>query len=204
MIFPHHENEIAQSEGANGAPFARIWMHNGMLNLSGEKMSKSTGHLVDLNEANERFGGLAVRLFYLQAHYRSPQEFSNDLLEDAQTALARLHRLLEKTIDVNKQPHPGTMAGFEEAMDDDFSTPRALGLLFDAVREAIGAVTGANAETSTSGGTSDGRFIAPTGAEVVEVGPVNATIHKRNERIAVADLAPLARIYERVMTNLLT
>ncbi|MYD40994.1 MAG: cysteine--tRNA ligase [Acidimicrobiia bacterium] len=136
LIFPHHENEIAQSEGANGAPFARIWMHNGMLNLSGEKMSKSTGHLVDLNEANERFGGLAVRLFYLQAHYRSPQEFSNDLLEDAQTALARLHRLLEKTIDVNKQPHPGTMAGFEEAMDDDFSTPRALGLLFDAVREA--------------------------------------------------------------------
>ena len=78
------------------------------------------------------------------------------------------------------------------------------GELIDAVREAIAAVTGANAETSTSGGTSDGRFIAPTGAEVVEVGPVNATIHKRNERIAVADLAPLAHIYERVMTNLLT
>ncbi len=77
------------------------------------------------------------------------------------------------------------------------------GELIDAVREAIAAVTGTTTVTSTSGGTSDGRFIAPTGAEVVEVGPVNATIHKRNERVAVADLAPLARIYERVMTNLL-
>lgn len=78
------------------------------------------------------------------------------------------------------------------------------GELIDAVREAIEAVTGTTTVTSTSGGTSDGRFIAPTGAEVVEVGPVNATIHKRNERVAVADLAPLARIYERVMANLLT
>ena len=77
------------------------------------------------------------------------------------------------------------------------------GELIGAVREAIAAVTGTTTVTSTSGGTSDGRFIAPTGAEVVEVGPVNATIHKRNERVAVADLAPLARIYERVMTNLL-
>ena len=72
-----------------------------------------------------------------------------------------------------------------------------------AVREAIATVTGTTTATSTSGGTSDGRFIAPTGAEVVEVGPVNATIHKRNERVAIADLAPLARIYERVMINLL-
>ena len=77
------------------------------------------------------------------------------------------------------------------------------GELIDAVHEAIEAVTGTRTVTSTSGGTSDGRFIAPAGAEVVEVGPVNATIHKRNERVAVADLAPLARIYERVMTNLL-
>lgn len=78
------------------------------------------------------------------------------------------------------------------------------GELIGAVREAIATVTGTTTATSTSGGTSDGRFIAPTGAEVVEVGPVNATIHKRNERVAIADLAPLARIYERVMTNLLT
>ena len=136
LIFPHHENEIAQSEGANGRPFARIWMHNGMLNLSGEKMSKSTGHLVDLNEANRRFGGLAVRLFYLQAHYRSPQEFSPELLEDARQALTRLHRLLEKTADPQEPANPEVMAAFEEAMDDDFATPRALGVLFTAVREA--------------------------------------------------------------------
>ena len=77
------------------------------------------------------------------------------------------------------------------------------GQLTDVVRGAIEAVTATTTVTSTSGGTSDGRFIAPTGAEVVEVGPVNATIHKRNERVLVADLAPLARIYERVMTSLL-
>ncbi len=135
LIFPHHENEIAQSEGAYTKPFARIWMHNGMLNLSGEKMSKSTGHLVDLNEANRRCGGLAVRLFYLQAHYRSPQEFSLQLLEDARLALTRLQRLLEKTGDLEVEPDEGVMSGFEEAMDDDFATPRALGWLFTAVRE---------------------------------------------------------------------
>ena len=136
LIFPHHENEIAQSEGATDRPFARIWMHNGMLNLGGEKMSKSTGHLVNLNEVNRRFGGMAVRLFYLQAHYRSPQEFSPDLLEDARHALDRLHRLLEKTEGVQAAPDTELLAAFEEAMDDDFATPRALGTLFTAVREA--------------------------------------------------------------------
>ena len=136
LIFPHHENEIAQSEGANGRPFARIWMHNGMLNLGGEKMSKSTGHVVDLGEAIRRFGGLAVRLFYLQAHYRSPQEFSSGLLEDARVALVRLHRLLERTADVQEASEAGVMSAFEEAMDDDLATPRALGVLFTAVREA--------------------------------------------------------------------
>ncbi len=136
LIFPHHENEIAQSEGAAATTFARIWMHNGMLNLGGEKMSKSTGHLVDLNEAVRRFGGRAVRLFYLQAHYRSPQEFSSDLLEDARQALTRVRRVLEKTAELSVPADPSVLAGFEEAMDDDFATPRALGQLFAAVREA--------------------------------------------------------------------
>ena len=136
LIFPHHENEIAQSEGAAKKPFARIWMHNGMLNLAGEKMSKSTGHLVDLNEANRRFGGRAVRLFYLQAHYRSPQEFSVELLEDARQALMRLGRVLGRTDDLGVAPDRSVLAGFEEAMDDDFATPRALGTMFRAVREA--------------------------------------------------------------------
>ena len=75
LIFPHHENEIAQSEGANGVPFARYWMHNGMVNLSGEKMAKSTGHIIDLDEAIDSYDGPAVRLFYLRAHYRSPLDF---------------------------------------------------------------------------------------------------------------------------------
>ncbi len=144
LIFPHHENEIAQSEGATDKPFARIWMHNGMLNLGGEKMSKSTGHLVDLNQAIRRFGGTAVRLFYLQAHYRSPQEFSAELLEDARQTLSRLRRVLDKTADLPASPDRLVMSEFQDAMDDDFATPRALGRLFGAVR-------GANRELERTG-----------------------------------------------------
>ena len=91
LIFPHHENEIAQSEGARGVPFARYWLHNGMVNLGGEKMSKSTGQLVDLDSIISSRGGRGLRLLFLRAHYRSPIEYSVELLEDAEEALARLY-----------------------------------------------------------------------------------------------------------------
>jgi len=136
LIIPHHENEIAQSEGATGETFARYWLHNGMVNLGGAKMSKSTGHLIDLTEAIERFGGTAVRLFYLRAHYRSPLEFSGELMSDAVVSLDRISRLLERAPDLTAAPDSGVIERFAGHMDADFGTPEALGVLFDAVRDA--------------------------------------------------------------------
>ncbi|MEX0667959.1 MAG: cysteine--tRNA ligase, partial [Acidimicrobiia bacterium] len=137
LIFPHHENEIAQSEGATGVTFARFWLHNGMLNLGGEKMSKSTGLLVDLQAAVERFGGMSLRLFYLMAHYRSPLDYSEELVMAASTAYERLKRVLTRAPrPVGVDPDPAIMARFTEAMDQDFTTPDALAIVFDAVAEA--------------------------------------------------------------------
>jgi cysteinyl-tRNA synthetase len=136
LIFPHHENEIAQSEGATGQPFARYWLHNGMVNLGGEKMSKSTGRLIDLTEAVERFGGMTLRLFFLRAHYRSPIEFSEDLLAAAGVAYQRLFRFMQRAPKTELNSDPEVVHRFEAAMDNDFSTPEALAVLFEAVTEA--------------------------------------------------------------------
>ena len=133
LVFPHHENEIAQSEGSSGRLLARYWLHNGMVNLGGEKLSKSTGHVVDLAEAVERCGGPAVRLFYLRASYRSPLEFSEGLLEEAAAGLERVRAFLRRAAPA-REPHQGTMSRFAEAMDDDFNTAEALAVLFEAVR----------------------------------------------------------------------
>jgi cysteinyl-tRNA synthetase len=136
LIFPHHENEIAQSEGASGRPLARYWLHNGMLNLDGEKMSKSTGLMIDLPEAIKRFGGRALRLFYLRAHYRSPLDYTEELVESAGVALQRLDRFLTRAALGEEQADPELLARFVECMDDDFATPTALALIFDAINDA--------------------------------------------------------------------
>ena len=133
LIFPHHENEIAQSEGATGKAFCRYWLHNGMVNLGGEKMSKSTGVVVDLATLLEEQGGRALRLLYLRAHYRSPLDYSEELLAEAAEALDRLQRFGERA--EAGPPDADALARFVEAMDDDFGTPQAISLLFDLVRE---------------------------------------------------------------------
>lgn len=135
LIFPHHENEIAQSEGASGQPFATYWLHNGMVNLGGEKMSKSTGRLIDLEEAIATYGGPAVRLFYLRAHYRSPLEFSVELLEDAVASLDRLKAFRRRAGAPDVGADEGAVRRFTDAMDDDFNTPIAIAVLFDVVRD---------------------------------------------------------------------
>ncbi len=135
LIFPHHENEIAQSEGAGGQTFARYWLHNGMVNLGGEKMSKSTGRLIELGQAIDRYGGMTLRLFFLRAHYRSPIEFSEELLAAAGSAYQRLFRFVLRTADMNDVPDPEILARFQAAMDNDFSTPEALAVLFEAINE---------------------------------------------------------------------
>ena len=133
LIFPHHENEIAQSEGATGRTFVRYWLHNGMVNLGGEKMSKSTGILVDLASITENHGGRALRLLLLRAHYRSPLEYSDELLTESEDALDRLQRFRDRV--TPGEPDPEAMARFREAMEDDFGTPLAVSLLFDLVRD---------------------------------------------------------------------
>ncbi|MCI0679491.1 MAG: cysteine--tRNA ligase, partial [Actinobacteria bacterium] len=150
LIFPHHENEIAQSEGASGRVFARIWLHNGMVNLGGEKMAKSTGRVVDLRAILDLYGGRPLRLLYLRAHYRSPIEYVPELLEEAAEALGRLDRFRERA--TPGEPDPAALDTFRAVMDDDFSTPEAVSLLFDLVRvgnrladlgEDVSALTGA-------------------------------------------------------------
>jgi cysteinyl-tRNA synthetase len=133
LMFPHHENEIAQSEGASGTTFARYWLHNGMVNLGGEKMAKSTGLVVDLAPILESHGGRALRMLYLRAHYRSPIEYSDVLLVEATEALDRLERFRQRA--TPGVPDEMALDRFREVMDDDFGTPQAISLLFDLVRD---------------------------------------------------------------------
>jgi cysteinyl-tRNA synthetase len=133
LVFPHHENEVAQSEGASGATFARYWLHNGMVNLDGEKMAKSTGNIVDLASVIDGHGGRPLRMLYARAHYRSPIEYSDELLADAEESLDRLDRFRDRV--VMGDPDPEALEKFIEVMDDDFGTPQAVGLMFDLIRE---------------------------------------------------------------------
>ena len=99
LIFPHHENEIAQSEGAKGCAFARYWLHNGMVNIGQEKMSKSLGNFMTVQEAAARVGGEAVRLFVIGTHYRSPLDFSPERLDESARALTRIYETLARADD---------------------------------------------------------------------------------------------------------
>jgi cysteinyl-tRNA synthetase len=147
LVFPHHENEIAQSEALTGQPFVRYWMHNGFLTVNKEKMSKSLGNFFTIKEITAKYDPEVVRLFLISSHYRSPIDFSDAHLEEAKTRLARIHnaldilqrRLREARLDEAKKPVKPSAADatlweavtslqkqFEESMDDDFNTPVAL------------------------------------------------------------------------------
>jgi cysteinyl-tRNA synthetase len=137
LQFPHHENEIAQSEGACGAEFVRTWMHNGFLNIDDTKMSKSLGNFFTIADVLKKFDGESVRLFMLRTHYRSPFNFSDTLLDEARSALKRLYTALDAAGPVTaltgvdwSEPRA---AAFKAAMDDDFNTPGALAVLFELV-----------------------------------------------------------------------
>ncbi|MDB5879028.1 MAG: cysteinyl-tRNA synthetase [Variovorax sp.] len=137
LQFPHHENEIAQSEGANGQPLARTWMHNGFINIDDEKMSKSLGNFFLIRDVLKSFDAETVRFFVVRAHYRSPLNYSDAHLNDARASLKRLYTALhlvapaEVTIDWRS----GHAARFKSAMDEDFSTPEAVAVLFDLAGE---------------------------------------------------------------------
>jgi cysteinyl-tRNA synthetase len=138
LIFPHHENEIAQSEGAFATPLARYWIHNGFLNINQEKMSKSLGNFFTIGEILEAADALALRHYFLSSQYRSPMDFSQEGLEEAGKATDRLYETIERVARAGRQenvvPDPGLLEKFRQEMDDDFNTPRALALIFDEVR----------------------------------------------------------------------
>lgn len=145
LIFPHHENEIAQSEAANGCPFAHYWVHNGWVTLGGEKMSKSTNLFRSIDEIAALYNIEAIRFYLMSTHYRSPIEFSEERLNEASAAYGRLRRALDEAearpVGVMESDDETLVAAaetagteFEAAMEDDFNTARALGVLFDLVR----------------------------------------------------------------------
>ncbi len=145
LIFPHHENEIAQTESFTGKPFARFWIHNGMLQLGGEKMSKSTGNLVTIDEFLAEHDPDVFRFIVLNASYRGPLTYTDDVVEQAERGLERLHSALrpmlpgakgapETALQALQKQVAATGEGFITAMDDDFNTAGALGNLFDLVR----------------------------------------------------------------------
>jgi cysteinyl-tRNA synthetase len=138
LKFPHHENEIAQSCGATGARFARLWMHNGFVNVDNEKMSKSLGNFFTIREVLERYDPEVLRLFVLRAHYRSPLNYSDAHLDDARASLLRLYTALSSGAG-GPAGEPDWIrpdgARFREAMDDDFNTPVAVSVLFELAGE---------------------------------------------------------------------
>jgi cysteinyl-tRNA synthetase len=141
LQFPHHENEIAQSEGAHAKPLARYWMHNGFVNVDNQKMSKSLGNFFTIREVLQRFDAETLRFFIVRAHYRSPLNHSDQHLEDARASLLRLYTALAPMdLAALTQPAPvdwsdAHAARFKAAMDNDFGTPEAVAVLFDLAGE---------------------------------------------------------------------
>ena len=139
LMFPHHENEIAQSEAAADREFARYWIHNGLLTVSGEKMSKSLGNFFSIQEIAGEYDALALRHWFLSSHYRSPMDFSKEGLEEAGRAADRIYETVDRVSRTVKEtaqtaPDEKLIEEFRKEMDDDFNTPRALALIFDEVR----------------------------------------------------------------------
>jgi cysteinyl-tRNA synthetase len=148
LVFPHHENEIAQSEASSGKPFANYWMHNAFLNIDNRKMSKSLGNFFTVRDIAKEYDLDVVRLFMLSVQYRNPINFSRDLIQQAAVALQRLRTALDRLKEAPVAQEPaddeqafldsleGYRTRFNEAMDDDLNTADALGVLFDLARAA--------------------------------------------------------------------
>ena len=165
LIFPHHENEIAQSECANGKTFANYWMHNAFLNIDNRKMSKSLGNFFTVREISEKYDLQVLRLFMLSAQYRSPLNFSADLMEASKNSLERIRTAAEHQVDCLKAAKEGEMTAeekqnqaaveelvqkFETAMDDDFNTADAISAIFEIVRLSNSTISEASTKAYVS------------------------------------------------------
>ena len=196
LVFPHHENEIAQSEAANGKEFARYWMHNAFLNIDNRKMSKSLGNFRTVREISEQYDLQVLRFFMLSAHYRSPLNFSAELMEASKNGLERIinatdnlkHLLSAATVEEmsveEKEAFAKTDAyveEFEKAMDDDFNTADAIAAIFDLVKYAN---TTATAESSKE-------YLQSLLDRIVKLGDVLGLILDKKEELLDADIEKL-------------
>jgi cysteinyl-tRNA synthetase len=186
LIFPHHENEIAQSEAASGKTFARYWMHVGYLNINNEKMSKSLGNFFTAREVMQKFKPESVRFFMLSAHYRNPINFSPELLQQAENGLERLYNAIGNLDHLGKsvkfqeaQPHEmgyldtlkSLRQKFIEVMDDDFNTADGISVLFEIAREA----------NTRLGPNSSAEVIIKTSKALKELGGVLGLLQRKSE-----------------------
>ena len=200
LIFPHHENEIAQSEAANGKEFAKYWMHNGFLNIDNRKMSKSLGNFFTVREISEKYDLQVLRFFMLSAHYRSPLNFSADLMEAARSGLNRIVTAAENlkfligsagsaAMTAEEQEKFAKSAeyveSFEKAMDDDFNTADAIAAVFELVKYI----------NTTSGGDSSREYLESLLNRLVSLTDVLGIIVEKEEEILDADIE--AMIAER-------
>ena len=196
LIFPHHENEIAQSEAANGKPFARYWMHNAFLNIDNRKMSKSLGNFFTVREIAAQYDLQVLRFFMLSAHYRSPLNFSRDLMDAAKNGLERIVTAAERLRGLEKQAEgnaetcreqemlseaEGFRRKFEAAMDDDFNTADAISAVFELVKYANSNVN----EESTL------RFVREVRKEIEELCDVLGLITEKQEELLDEEIEAL-------------
>ncbi|HBA68504.1 MAG TPA: cysteine--tRNA ligase [Lachnospiraceae bacterium] len=201
LIFPHHENEIAQSEAANGKTFARYWMHNAFLNIDNRKMSKSAGNFFTVRDISEKYDLQILRFFMLSAHYRSPLNFSAELMEAAKngyerivTSVENLNYLLENmasgvsqkaemSVEEQKllEEAKGFAVKFDEAMDDDFNTADAIAAIFELVKFV---------NTHAGEGSSEA-FLASLKEEILELTDICGLIAEKNAELLDADIEEL-------------
>lgn len=196
LVFPHHENEIAQSECCNGVPFAKYWIHNAFLNIDNRKMSKSLGNFFTVRDISEKYDLQVLRFFMLSAHYRSPLNFSAELMEASRNGLerivnatGRLKNLLEKAEEKDmteaEQSAVKEVKGFEEkfdaAMDDDFNTADAISAIFELVRFANAKVTGENTKA----------YVKAVFDEIVKLSDILGLLVEKEEEILAEDIEKL-------------
>ena len=196
LIFPHHENEIAQSEAANGKEFAKYWLHNGFLNIDNKKMSKSLGNFFTVREISEKYDLQVLRFFMLSAHYRSPLNFSAELMEAAKNGLERIRTaadnlrfLLENTKveeftaeeETKQQQVEKFVQNFEKAMEDDFNTADAIAAIFELVKFA----------NTTADGESSKAYLQGLLAQIVKLTDVLGLIVEEKSELLDADIEAL-------------
>ncbi|MET0024265.1 MAG: cysteine--tRNA ligase [Sedimenticola sp.] len=217
LTFPHHENEIAQSEGATGHKFVNYWMHNGFVRINDEKMSKSLGNFFTVREILGRYQAEEVRYFILTSQYRSPLNYDDEHLDNARGALTRFYTALRGLPEVEPAGGEAFVERFHEAMDDDFNTPEALATMFEMVREInrvraedeqqaaalaaelkrLGAILGIlqdDAESYLRGG-------APGGDDGLSDADIEALIQQRVEAKANKDWAAADRIRDELKSH---